>query len=231
MPQQPTPRIDVTPGRGRPAHGTARPGARTGNPSARRSVRTATRAAAQAVVLVALGASLAGCDGGPSGPTGTGRTSGAATGAAGDPTCPVGQWTVPAQEEFAQVGLGALTDSSVQATAGTIGVVFEADHTYTFTYDKVRLSLADGSGSATVDGPVHGTWQLAGDALTTTVRTSRIAVAVSVAGVTGSPSQSLNTALQRGLPGSARVRCAEGRLVTTITAGVAKGRQVTFGRA
>jgi hypothetical protein len=126
------------------------------------------------------------------------------------------------------MGLEALTEGSVKATDGTIRVAFAADHTYTFTYDRVRLSLANGSGSASVRGPVTGTWQLAGDVLTTTVGSSGIAVSVSVAGVTVTPAPSLNTALKKGLPSSARVHCGGGRLVTTITAGAAAGRQVSF---
>jgi hypothetical protein len=178
---------------------------------------------------VGLSGPLGACDRGPS----TARSSGggtarAAIGPAGDPNCPVGRWKVTAQEEFAQVGLGDLTGGSVQATGGTVLVVFGADHTYTFSYQQVRLSLGDGSGSATVNGPVQGTWRLAGEVLTSTVSSSRIGVSVTAAGVTVIPSQSLNTALQKGLPGSARVHCSGGRLVTTITAGVAAGRKVTF---
>jgi hypothetical protein len=151
-------------------------------------------------------------------------------GLAGDHGCPIGQWSIPAKQEFVQVGLGAQTDGSVEATGGTIRVVFAPDHTYTFTYDKVRLTLGSGAGTASVDGPVTGTWQLAGDVLTTMVSSSRVAVRVAVAGVTITPSRSLNKALKNGLPSSARVNCAAGRLATTITAGAAAGRTVTFAR-
>lgn len=190
------------------------------SPSARR--RTGTALVLVAVALVA----------GPAGGCGRGESSPAADGgtaaAAGGVGCPVGRWNIPAEQEFVQVGLGTLTDGSVRATKGTIRVDFAADHTYTFTYDGVRLSLANGAGSAWVDGPVTGTWQLAGNVLTTAVGSSRIAVKVSVAGVTVTPSQSLNAALKNGLPGSAEVHCVGGRLVTTITAGAAAGRQVSF---
>jgi hypothetical protein len=149
-------------------------------------------------------------------------------GPAGDPDCPVGRWNVTAEQEFTQIGLGDMTDGGVQATGGTIRIVFGADHTYTFTYDRVVLSLGNGAGTAAVNGPVSGTWDLVGDTLRTTVGSSRLGVRVNVAGVTVRPSSSLNKALQNGLPGSARVNCSAGRLVTTITTGAAAGRQVTF---
>jgi hypothetical protein len=128
------------------------------------------------------------------------------------------------------VGLGTMTDGSVQATGGSIRVVFAPDRTYTFTYDDVRLTLGRGAGTAAVDGSVHGTWQLVGDRLTTSVRSSSILVQVSVAGVTLTPSRSLNEALQRGMPSSAEVECSAGQLLTTVSTGAAAGRRVAFAR-
>jgi hypothetical protein len=185
------------------------------------------------VGVVLLVGSVAGCDRGPfsAGSAGAGVTSSASAGLVDGPECPVGRWSISAQEEFVQVGLGTLTDGSVRATGGTVRVVFAPDHTYTFTYDKVLLSLGGGAGTASVNGPVHGTWQLAGDTLTTTVRSSTIAVRVSVAGVTVTPSGSLDKVLQKGMPGSARVECSAEQLVTTITTGAASGRQVAFARS
>lgn len=182
--------------------------------------------------VVLLAGPVTGCGRGPfSAGSGTGVTRSASSELVDGPECPVGRWSISAQEEFAQVGLGTMTEESVQAAGGTIRVVFAPDHTYTFTYDKVLLSLGRGTGTASVNGPVSGTWQLVGDRLTTTVRSSTIAVRVSVAGVTVTPSGSLDKVLQKGMPSSARMECSAGQLVTTITTGAASGRQVTFTRS
>jgi hypothetical protein len=140
--------------------------------------------------------------------------------------CLVGRWSVPAEQEFMQMGLDRLTDGAVEAIGGTIRVAFTADHRYTFTYDGVGLKVGGGAGSATVDGPATGAWELTGDRLTTTVGSSEIAVTVKVAGVVVPPDQGLNDALKNGMPGAAQVSCAPGRLVVT---GAATGQQVTFG--
>ncbi len=124
--------------------------------------------------------------------------------------------------------LDRLTGGAVEATGGTIRVAFTADHSYTFTYDKVRLSVGGGTGSATVDGPATGAWELTGDQLTTTVGSSEIAVTVTVAGVSVTPAQELNDALENGMPGAATVSCAPGRLAVTVAAGAAAGQQVVF---
>jgi len=203
-------------------------------PASRSRVPRAVVARAVPVLfgVVLLAGPVTGCDRGPlSAGSGTGATRSVSPGLVGGPECPVGRWSISAREEFVQVGLGTMTDGSVQATGGTIRVVFASDHTYTFTYDKVLLSLGRGAGTASVNGPVHGTWQLTGDKLTTTVRSSTIAVRVSVAGVTVTPSGSLDKVLQKGMPSSAQVECSAGQLVTTVTTGAASGRRVTFTRS
>lgn len=143
--------------------------------------------------------------------------------------CLAGRWSVPAEREFAQMGLDRLTDGAVEAIGGTIRVVFTADHRYTFTYDEVRLSIGGSAGSVTVDGPVTGAWELTGERLTTTVSSSEVAVRVEVAGVLVTPAQELNDALKNGMPGAAKVSCTADRLVATVATGTAAGQQVVFG--
>jgi hypothetical protein len=143
--------------------------------------------------------------------------------------CLVRRWSVPADQEFAQMGLDRLTGGAVEATGGMIRVVFAADHRYTFTYDRVRLNVGAGAGSATVDGPVTGAWELTGNRLTTTVGSSKIAVRLEVAGVLVTPTQGLNDALKNGMPGAAEVSCSPDRLVATVVTGAAAGQQVVFG--
>ncbi|HET9656369.1 MAG TPA: hypothetical protein VFP72_13520 [Kineosporiaceae bacterium] len=179
------------------------------------------------LLAAAAGSLVAACTAG-SGSHPAANARGAAASASPTAQCPLGTWSVPASAEFAEMGLDTMTRGSVKATAGTVRVSFAADRTYTFTYDGVVLVLGDGSGSATVSGPVTGTWQVTGDKLTTAVTSSKVSVKVSVAGVNVTPSDALNRALQGGLPSTARVSCASGRLLTTVSAGAAAGRQVTF---
>jgi hypothetical protein len=187
-------------------------------------------AAVRVATAVLVGAAvLAGCDAGSSS-AGRSPASGGnrTTGGQATAPCPVGRWAVSAQQEFADLGLGGLAGGGVSVTGGTVRVEFGADHSYTFSYDGVRLSVGGGAGSATVTGPVTGTWQLSGDRLSTTVGTSGVAVDVRVAGVTVTPSENLNAALRAGLPSTATVTCGGGSLVATATSGAASGRKVTF---
>lgn len=198
----------------------------TGRHAAVASRRRRLRVAVLGALVLAVVVLAVRCGPGGSSSAVTGRGT-PTTVAPAVPGCPVGTWTVSAEQEFAQLGLGELAGGSIRVTGGAIRAVFAADHTYAFRYDGVRLSVG-GTGSATVDGPVTGTWDLAGDLLTTTVRESRILVAVAAAGVTVAPSRALDDALKAGVPQAARVSCTAGTLVTTVGSGAAAGRQVTF---
>ena len=177
-----------------------------------------------------MGALLTGCSGGSSsaGASGPGSTGAKASTASAAESCLTHRWSVPAAQEFAEMGLGTLTNGGVSAVGGTVRITFAADHTYTFSYDRVSLSVGKSSGSASVNGPVTGTWRLSGDRLTTTVNASRIAVNVTVAGVSVTPSQTLNDALKNGMPSSSRVTCSSGKLVVAVPQGAAAEHQVTF---
>lgn len=199
-------------------------------PSSARPRQVAALPAGRVTVLLVVGLAgglLSGCDGGSAARSAAG-TSATRTATPTGPVCPVGSWSIPAREEFAQMGLGALTRGTVAATGGTIRIRFATDHTYTFSYERVALDLGRGAGTATVSGPVQGAWKVDGDRLTTTVTSSRVTANVKVGGAVVPPTAGLNKALSSGLPTTVRVRCGSGRLTTTITSGAAAGREVTF---
>jgi len=92
----------------------------------------------------------------------------------------IGRWSAPLAREFGHLGVKKQSDGEINSGTGTVLLAFAADHTFSYTFENVVLDVT--GGEAKVSGPVRGTWQLAGNNLTTKVTSSAVKTTVTVAG-------------------------------------------------
>ncbi|HEY6797401.1 MAG TPA: hypothetical protein VI248_22225 [Kineosporiaceae bacterium] len=136
---------------------------------------------------------------GPTTATGSSATRAPAAPPAPDlPACMIGTWSAPAAREFGNLALDRRSDGTVRSATGVLSVTFTPDHKWTFTYQKVRLQLV--AGSVDVDGPMGGTWALAGNSLTSTVGSTAVTLTMHLGGVSLGVVPSTVSELVRALP-------------------------------
>jgi hypothetical protein len=142
--------------------------------------------------------------------------------------CLNGNWTAPVSREFSALGLGDRSKGTVRGGSGLLRITFGLDRSYTFTYEDVTLDLA--IGTATVDGPVTGTWRLAGNTLSTEMIKRSTEVKVNVGPVSVGAPSSVASAVETLPPPQVLVTCEDKRLTMQLPTGQGGGT-VGFDRA
>jgi hypothetical protein len=198
------------------------------------SPSTAAGSASAGAGISGAAASPATPSGATAGQAGSGQGAAARAGAgqpaAGLAGCLVGGWRTPASREFTQLGMTARSKGAISGASGVLRMRFTADHGFTFTYDGVKLVL--GSGQAQVNGPITGSWALAGNVLTATVKKSSVKMAVMVGGMSVNPSGSFDSLLRSITPRGAATTCSRNLLSLKVPTDTAKKEIsiVTFDR-
>jgi hypothetical protein len=139
-----------------------------------------------------------GSDGGGSG-QGTPRPAATGSSSAPDlPACMIGTWSAPMSREFGNLALERRSNGTVRSATGGLAVTFTSDRHWTFTYRQVKLQLA--AGWVGVDGPVNGTWELAGNSLRSTAGSMAVRATMHLGEVSVGIVPSAVTDLVRALP-------------------------------
>jgi hypothetical protein len=144
------------------------------------------------------------------------------------PGCLLGSWTAPVDREFGNLGLQQRTGGAVRGATGDVSLRFAPDGTFGFGYDAVKLQVT--AGTVDVTGTIDGTWSLAGDTLSTTVRSSAVKAAVDVGGVRFDAPEPVTAGLRSLPPNQVRVSCTGGGLQFQLPTAQGGGT-ATFDRA
>jgi hypothetical protein len=142
------------------------------------------------------------------------------------PGCMIGSWSAPLPREFGAMGIGKRSDGLITGGSGTVLLTLGQDRTFSYTYRQVTLTLA--AGQLAVDGPVTGTWALAGDMLTTAVSGAAVTTKATVAGV--SVPNRLEGLVRSFAPTDVHVLCT-GSGLQMLLPGAQGGGTVTFDRS